>query len=698
MNGTTGLILGWWLHTLLGGGVLLLLAWLLMQRIVQPARRQRLAECALLGALLLAGLSLAPTWLNIPLPWPVESPPAPEPVAVAPEAAPEMIKVVHEPEVEGAVVLVPLLVPQDNPEPALPAAAVEEQAPAPKSEPMSPFRISNVPWVAWMLGIYAAGSALLLGRWLLGHLALARLLRSARPAPAGVLQLCAELCSDRPPRLLVSPRVRVPFSFGLIRPTIVLPVDLSDEKALRWVLAHELAHLERRDAWACLLFGLGQVVYFVLPWFWWLRRQVRLCQEYVADAAAASAGQPEDYAQLLLGWSQAPRLPVGVTGVSGPSSDLYRRISMLLQSATPVEKRCPRSWTLLMAAGILGLSVVVAGVGLKAVAAPAPEPKKEEPKKDEPKKDDTKKEQPKKDEPNANARKAPDPFEVMPNFDRLFENMPGVDQEQLKQMREQMKRAHEEMRKAMEQARQMQGVPFPQGGFMVPGFVPFGRLDRQDGHQGRLGAHIQAPSDTLVAQLDLPRGQGLVVDEIVVDSAANKAGLKAHDILLEVGGKVVPNNPEEFVKQLREIKANTPVDVVVLRKGKKETLKGLSLPEAKVEKAAAQPQFGGFQGFGPGFQGQFQGFGPGGQAVMMQTSRNGDEFTIKRKEGDLSITIQGKVDDGKAVPSSIQIDDGNGAKNYESVDKVPETHRESVKKMLPSVTGGQAIKRGLRQF
>ena len=48
----------------------------------------------------------------------------------------------------------------------------------------------------------------------------------------------------------------------------------------------------------------------------------------------------------------------------------------------------------------------------------------------------------------------------------------------------------------------------------------------------------------------------------------------------------MPSNPEEFRKLVEGIKADTPVDAVVLRKGKKETIKGLSLPEAKAVQRA----------------------------------------------------------------------------------------------------------------
>ena len=46
----------------------------------------------------------------------------------------------------------------------------------------------------------------------------------------------------------------------------------------------------------------------------------------------------------------------------------------------------------------------------------------------------------------------------------------------------------------------------------------------------------------------------------------------------------------EFKKNLQDVKPDAAVDVVVLRKGKKETIKGVKLPEAKAER----PGFGGF--------------------------------------------------------------------------------------------------------
>src|SRR5262249_3590691 len=151
-----------------------------------------------------------------------------------------------------------------------------------------------------------------------GHILLWRMLAKARPAPLSMNILLAELAGKSRPRLLISDKIHVPISCGLLRPTIVLPAELSDfnRPELVWVLRHELAHLKRHDGWACQLFGLGQAVYFYLPWFWSLWRQVRLCQEYIADAAAVEQS-PEvtEYAEYLLGLSQKVTAPVAATGV-----------------------------------------------------------------------------------------------------------------------------------------------------------------------------------------------------------------------------------------------------------------------------------------------------------------------------------------------------------------------------------------------
>ncbi len=103
----------------------------------------------------------------------------------------------------------------------------------------------------------------------------------------------------------------------------------------------------------------------------------------------------------------------------------------------------------------------------------------------------------------------------------------------------------------------------------------------------RMGVAVSQPGATLIEQLELPKGQGLTLEEVRPDSAAAKAGLKPHDILLELDGKPVATDLREFAAQLAAVPANKPVDVLVLRRGRRERLKGLTLPSVREPRAGA---------------------------------------------------------------------------------------------------------------
>src|SRR5207237_8821421 len=156
------------------------------------------------------------------------------------------------------------------------------------------------------VGVYLALAAVLLLRWLVGLGLLLRLCRSAVPPPSSVVRLFRTVAG--PPaervRLLASDRIRLPIMFCWWRPVIVLPADVfrdGDPAALRYCLAHEWSHVERRDAWTWQLASLAGLLFFYQPLHWWLRRQLRLCQDFLADACAAEqADAAEDYAEYLV--------------------------------------------------------------------------------------------------------------------------------------------------------------------------------------------------------------------------------------------------------------------------------------------------------------------------------------------------------------------------------------------------------------
>jgi hypothetical protein len=137
---------------------------------------------------------------------------------------------------------------------------------------------------------------------------------------------------------------------------------------------------------------------------------------------------------------------------------------------------------------------------------------------------------------------------------------------------------------------------------------------------------------------------------------------------------------------LAEVKTDKAVDAVVMRKGKKETIKGLKLPEAK----AVKPQPGLFPGGFPRLPG-----GLGGGEVKGGTTsvtRTNDDFTTTHKADGVSFTIKGKVNQGKAEPSEIVIESDGKSNTYAAVDKVPAEYQETVKKLV-EMSGGKAVRR-----
>jgi beta-lactamase regulating signal transducer with metallopeptidase domain/membrane-associated protease RseP (regulator of RpoE activity) len=671
----------WWLRSMVGGGLLLFVVWWLMARCREPVRRQRLGEFGLAAAVFVGLCSLGPTWLVLP----VLSDAVPKgPTASAPFIPISMVSSLDPGEVAvDAGVPIDFVDQQDEMTgDARLAEATSMRTDMPPAEaeaaPASSGLAGSVWQPTWLLDGYMLVVGLFLCRWLIGHACLRHIVRTARRAPPAGRRLFRSMIHGRQktPRLLVSQRIQVPFSFGVFRPTIVVPAQFCaphTAPVLRWVLAHELTHLQRRDAWTCLLFGLGQALYFFLPWFWWLRRQVRLCQEYIADAAAAAqAGCPEDYAQFLLSLSKSPTAPLGTTGVLNHSSDLYRRVTMLLQGSVRSEKCCPRWWSLATAGALAGVAVLIAGLGVRSEARANLVV-------DEPKAVDV---QPGQDtgEPLPKLPQAPAGGQKLPNGDLD----PG------------------------ERARLMQEQMRPFGGQQPQ--MMMGGLNSQ----GRLGANVQTPDAVLADQLGLTSGQGLVVTHVQQNSPAEKAGLKAHDVLLEVNGKSVPNQPWQFLRMIQEVKPDTAIDVVLVRKGKKETVKGLKLPEVQAanpfgqmrqfpggfQQAAPGGNFGAAQGFGGGQPfgaqgglGAGQGFGNGLQAggfgtaiarneVMTTNFRRGDRFTTRHQEGSLVITVTGHVKEGKETVSQIEIRDGASRNTYESAASVPEQYRDKVENLI----------------
>lgn len=232
---------------------------------------------------------------------------------------------------------------------------------------------------AWCyLGCAAAAAFWLL----LGHALLIRERFTAAAPPAWLYRLLHNSVSTwrgRLPRLVVSRRASRPLSWGVWRPIIALPeriCDAGNREQLRTILLHEMGHIERSDARGCLLFELAFPLLFFHPLYWWLRGQVRMAAELVADDWAARQTGKEIYVTELVALARGTRPRrlsiLAGTGVLSSPSQFYRRMQMLLTRENPLATRPTRRWRL---ASLAGLAVAVAFAAALAGTSPAADEK-----------------------------------------------------------------------------------------------------------------------------------------------------------------------------------------------------------------------------------------------------------------------------------------------------------------------------------
>jgi beta-lactamase regulating signal transducer with metallopeptidase domain len=206
--------------------------------------------------------------------------------------------------------------------------------------------------------------------WLaIGLFRLRGLLGRCRPASPEVQRLLREIQGDstRPVELLTSTEIQIPFTYGIRRPVIVLPASLdwsSEPAALRYCLAHEWSHVCRYDVlywWGMLL--LEPVAWFQ-PLYWVLRRELRICQDQLADQFAANlSADPISYAGFLVKLArirQQREIAVALAISQGRSS-LSRRVLMLLSDRRRFAAVC-RPRAVLASACVLALVCATLGV------------------------------------------------------------------------------------------------------------------------------------------------------------------------------------------------------------------------------------------------------------------------------------------------------------------------------------------------
>ena len=147
---------------------------------------------------------------------------------------------------------------------------------------------------SWLGAAWLAGAAIVALSSVFQFAALRRLTASARFEIRdgwrdAFESIARDLRLEQLARLGHSAAVEVPTVFGWLAPVVLVPlsscIPLSRDE-MRAILAHELAHIRRRDYLVNVVQKVVEALLFFHPATWWLSRRIRVEREYCCDDVA----------------------------------------------------------------------------------------------------------------------------------------------------------------------------------------------------------------------------------------------------------------------------------------------------------------------------------------------------------------------------------------------------------------------------
>ena len=219
------------------------------------------------------------------------------------------------------------------------AAVLSPDADVPAPGPAAAWQLQLASHLPALVAAWSLGAALMLARLVAGLAWVGRLRASAAPAPArwqaAVDALALRLGAPRKLMLLGVERLATPLTVGWWRPVVLVPAALlagMPAPLLEALLAHEIAHVARRDYLVNLIQACIEALLFFHPVVWWLSARLRAERELVADELAATViGDPRRLARALQSLASTTFAAAGAPlVVSARGGSLLGRIEALL--------------------------------------------------------------------------------------------------------------------------------------------------------------------------------------------------------------------------------------------------------------------------------------------------------------------------------------------------------------------------------
>ena len=218
--------------------------------------------------------------------------------------------------------------------------------------------------LAYLGGLLMAG-----GRLLAGLVMLRRWTRAARAPDCPVWLEAFERARRAAPdgdrlRLLVSDSVPSPLSWGWRRPVILIDPDtMAEAGEADAILAHEVAHVARRDWPVLVVTRLAAALFWFNPLVWLLEREVVQQAEEAADCEAALCVEPTLYARTLLSLAQVNGRLIPANGIAPKGGALARRVRAILDRRLRERPEGSR-WTAFASILCIGIAAPVAAMQL----------------------------------------------------------------------------------------------------------------------------------------------------------------------------------------------------------------------------------------------------------------------------------------------------------------------------------------------
>lgn len=226
----------------------------------------------------------------------------------------------------------------------------------------------------WRLLLWFGIAALLAAYFAAGYVCMTRRFHPRRILPQpSVDALLDRFRFLRDPRICVTESRRAPLTFGVFRPTVLLPDDLpAGQPQFQLVLAHELAHIRRRDCLRKLLLIVCLCLYWWNPLVWIMVRLANRDMELACDEAVLRALGPackKPYALALLDMAQRQTKPSPLCSSFAKNCAEERVRAILRFRRLPVWTGALTTVLFLLAAGVLATQAQTAARVPEAPAA-----------------------------------------------------------------------------------------------------------------------------------------------------------------------------------------------------------------------------------------------------------------------------------------------------------------------------------------